>query len=119
MFAQLLRRAPSVIRSNSNGLGRIHTTAVNSTFWEREKKSGYGKKYPSIPTKAMVLDGLQELKSEIKMWRDEVQEKFEADPIMVFRAGEVDIAWKFSGLLRDKFKAQFSFHDNFFVLRSS
>lgn len=103
MFAQLCRSSSCVIRASNinNAFQRIHTTAVNSTFWEREKKSGYGKKYSVIPTKSMILDGLKELKSEIQLWRDEVQEKFESDPILVFRPGEIDIAWKFSGLLRD------------------
>jgi NADH dehydrogenase [ubiquinone] 1 alpha subcomplex assembly factor 1 len=103
MFAQLCRRSGCIIRTNNtnNAFRSIHTTTVNSTFWEREKKSGYGKKYPAIPTKSMILDGLKELKSEIQMWREEVKEKFESDPILVFRPGEVDVAWKFSGLLRD------------------
>lgn len=75
----------------------IHTTAVNTTFWEREKKSGYAKNYPIISSK-QVLDGLKELKSEIKLWTEEMKEKFDDDQILVFRPGEVDIAWKFSGI---------------------
>lgn len=104
MFAQLCRSSSCAIRASNinNALQRIHTTAVNSTFWEREKKSGYGKKYAVIPTKSMILDGLKELKSEIQLWRDEMTEKFESDPILVFRPGEIDVAWKFSGLLRDE-----------------
>ena len=103
MLAQLYRSSAYVTRTScaSNALRNIHTTAVKSTFWEREKKSGYGKKYPTIPTKQMILDGLTEMKNEIQMWREEVKEKFESDPILVFRPGEIDIAWKFSGLLRD------------------
>lgn len=100
MLSQLCRSSACLIKANniSNAL-RIHTTAVKSTFWEREKKSGYAKKYPV--TKQMILDGLKEMKDEIQMWKEEVKEKFESDPIMVFRPGEIDIAWKFSGMLRD------------------
>lgn len=102
MFTQLLNRA--VIRNvSAKPSQRIHTTAINSLFWEREKKSGYAKKQPLLPNKAMILHGLQELKKEIKLWQEEVKEKFEGDPIMVYRPGETDIAWKFSGLLRDRF----------------
>lgn len=76
-------------------LGRIHTTAVNATFWEREKGSGYYKK-PKL-SKEMILDGFKELKKEIKVWTEEVKEKFDTDPLMAFRPGETDIVWKFSG----------------------
>lgn len=70
-----------------------------STFWEREKKSGYGKiKQDQImlPNKKLILDGLKELKNEIALWKEEVKEKFEGDPLLVFRPGEIDVAWKFS-----------------------
>lgn len=45
----------------------------------------------------MILDGLKELRSEMKLWSEEVKEKFEGDPILCYRPGEVDVAWKFSG----------------------
>lgn len=76
----------------------IHTTPVNKDFWEREKRAGYTKKFPIIPNKALIVEGLKELKKEIKLWTEEVKEKFEGDPILVYRPGEVDIAWKFSGI---------------------
>jgi hypothetical protein len=115
MLAQLYRSSSGVIRAgNFNNALRIHTTAVKSTFWEREKKSGYGKKYPVLPTKQMILDGFKEMKDEIQMWREEVKEKFESDPILVFRPGEIDIAWKFSGLLRDLLQ----FPDDFYEFSS-
>lgn len=99
MLTQVSRR---FLLKNVNLIGNrsIHTTAVNTTFWEREKKAGYAKKYPLI-TKQFVLDGLKDLKKEIKLWSSEVKEKFEGDPIMCYRPGEIDMAWKFSGLLRD------------------
>lgn len=100
MLGQLCRQG-LLRNTTANCLRTIYTTAVNETFWEREKKSGYAKKLPILPSKAMILDGLKELKSEIKLWTEEVKEKFDSDPIMVFRPGEIDIAWKFSGLLRD------------------
>jgi NADH dehydrogenase [ubiquinone] 1 alpha subcomplex assembly factor 1 len=100
MLTQLCRQS-LVKNATASCLRSIHTTAVNETFWEREKKSGYGKKLSVIPTKAMILDGLKELRNEMKLWTEEVKEKFDTDPIMVFRPGEVDIAWKFSGWLRD------------------
>ncbi|CAO1441096.1 unnamed protein product [Diamesa hyperborea] len=44
----------------------------------------------------MIIDGLQELKQEIALWKEEIKEKFESDPILVFRPGEIDVSWKFS-----------------------
>lgn len=96
MFTQLYRRL-AINPSNVYVCRCLHTTAVNKTFWEREKKSGYAKKYPLLPTKQNILDGLKELKSEIQLWKEEIKEKLEGDPILVYRPGEVDIAWKFSG----------------------
>lgn len=88
-------RNPAVL--NSFSIRNIYTTPVNETFWEREKKSGYAKKMPALPSKKMIIDGLQELKQEIALWKDEIKEKFESDPILVFRPGEIDVSWKFSG----------------------
>lgn len=88
-------RNPTV--STSFSVRNIYTTPVNETFWEREKKSGYAKKMPALPSKKMIIDGLQELKQEIALWKSEIKEKFESDPILVFRPGEIDVSWKFSG----------------------
>lgn len=76
----------------------IHTTPANTTFWEREKKSGYSKP-PSLPetiTKNNILNGLTELKQEIALWKAEIKEKFQTDPIFVNRPGEIDVVWQFS-----------------------
>lgn len=73
----------------------IHTTAVHRTFWEREKKSGYKTKLPEPSKKQLILDGLKDLKEEIKMWRREVKEQLESDPILVFRPGETDVVFDF------------------------
>lgn len=97
MLTQLCRRV--IIRNATiSAIRSIHLTAVNTTFWEREKKSGYAKKYPII-NKKQVIEGLKLLKDEIKLFGEEMKEKFETDPIIVYRPGETDVAWKFSGLL--------------------
>ena len=73
----------------------VHTTPVCKTFWEREKKSGYKTALPEPSKKTMILDGLKELKAEIELWSEEMKEKFESDPILVFRPGETDIVFNF------------------------
>lgn len=65
---------------------KIHTSPVHETFWEREKKSGYSKEI-DVSQKKLILDGFKELRQEISLWKDEVKEKLESDPIMVFRPG--------------------------------
>lgn len=73
----------------------VHTTPVCKTFWEREKKSGYKTALPQPSKKKMILDGLRELKEEIHMWSEEMKEKLESDPILVYRPGETDIVFNF------------------------
>lgn len=73
----------------------IHTTSAHRTFWESEKKSGYASK-EIISRKKLILDGLKELRTEMTMWQQELKEKLETDPVLVFRPGEVDTAFKFS-----------------------
>uniref|UniRef100_A0A1B0A8X0 NADH:ubiquinone oxidoreductase intermediate-associated protein 30 domain-containing protein n=1 Tax=Glossina pallidipes TaxID=7398 RepID=A0A1B0A8X0_GLOPL len=78
-----------------NGLSHIHTSPISSTFWEREKKSGYKTALPLPSRKQMILDGFKELKEEIKLWRQEIKETFESDPILVYRPGETDVVFNF------------------------
>lgn len=73
----------------------VHTTPACLTFWEREKKSGYKTALPLPSKKNLILDGLKELKHEINMWKDEMKEKLESDPILVFRPGETDVIFDF------------------------
>lgn len=93
-----LRLIPTAIQKCVHpiaSIASIHTTPVCSTFWEREKKSGYKTALPEPNKKQMIMDGLKELKEEISLWKDEMKEKLESDPIVVFRAGETDIAFNF------------------------
>lgn len=73
----------------------IHTTAIRSTFWEKEKKSGYKSKVPLPSRKALIVEGFRELKKEIQLWKDEMKEKLECDPILVYRPGETDVVFNF------------------------
>lgn len=65
-------------------------------FWEPDRKGGYNKDAPRVSRKQLILEGLRDLKQEIVMWRDEVQEKLESDPVLVFRPGETDVIWDFN-----------------------
>jgi hypothetical protein len=65
----------------------IHTTRV-ILFWERDHKGGYLRDKPKHATTELIRDGLKELKGEIKLWKDEMKEHFEGDPILAYRRGE-------------------------------
>lgn len=69
----------------------IHTTSPSNTFWEREKGSGYKGKsqLPFKSKKEQILEGLKELKSEISLWKDEMRDKIECDPLFAFRPGRI------------------------------
>lgn len=81
----------------SQRVRRIFTTPVQQLFHESTRKGEYEKDtINKIPKKKLILDGLKMLKDEIKLWNEEVKEKLRMDPIMVYRPGEVDIAFKFN-----------------------
>lgn len=87
-----LRNIENIIKGNTPN---FHTTAACTTFWEREKKSGYKTKLPLPSKKQMILEGLKELKTEIGLWKEEMKEKFATDPILIYRPGEIDVAFTF------------------------
>lgn len=75
---------------------QIHLTAPRTTFWERDKKGGYNRELErKFWKKDVILSGLQELKGEIKLWKEEVTEKLRSDPVLIHRPGEIDVAWQF------------------------
>ncbi|KAF7266768.1 hypothetical protein GWI33_019944 [Rhynchophorus ferrugineus] len=49
--------------------------------------------YPSFTERIKM--GFNGLKTEIAMWKEEIRDQFEGDPVMVFRPGEVDVVWRF------------------------
>lgn len=89
IFRRLLYKLPQINRKT------FHTTSCTGTFWESGKRSGYTSE-PNVSQKQLILDGLKQLREEISLWRDEVKEKLESDPIMVVRPGEIDVVWSFN-----------------------
>ncbi|KAJ9591572.1 hypothetical protein L9F63_001926 [Diploptera punctata] len=73
----------------------FHTSAA-SWFWERDPKGGYLRDKPKPSRKDLIRDGLKELKTEIKLWKEEVKEHLRGDPILAYRRGEIDIQWQFN-----------------------
>lgn len=71
------------------------TSSKLNTFWENDDKGGYKDNRPPQPLKERMRVGLQELKKEIALWSKEVKERFEFDPVLIFRPGEVDVILRF------------------------
>lgn len=72
------------------------------SFWEKDRKGGY----PSIksgdtPDKPSefwhIRNGLRMLGDELKLFKHEVIERFENDPVLLFRKHEIDVVWQFNG----------------------
>lgn len=96
MSVRYLARCLQVRSSVIHGCRSLHTTPIRETFWERDKKGGYNRELErKFWKKDVILSGLQELKGEIKLWRAEVKERLQSDPILIHRPGEVDTAWSF------------------------
>jgi len=75
----------------------LYTTPVNELFYEKSRKGNYDKHTSSrVPKKQLILDGLKLLKEEIKIWQEEVKERFRMDPILCYRPGEIDVAFRFN-----------------------
>lgn len=75
------------------GARDISTTAPQHLFWEKDRKGGYGKEIKKS-RKELIRDGLKELRHELSKWQEEVNEKFEMDPVWV-RPGDMDKVWVF------------------------
>lgn len=96
---QLIRISPFKLQPVriTSACKNVHTTAVQHTFWERDRKGGYDKLPASrVSQKKLILDGLKELKQEILLWKEEVKEQLISDPVVVFRPGEIDVMWQFA-----------------------
>ncbi|XP_063696806.1 complex I intermediate-associated protein 30, mitochondrial [Culicoides brevitarsis] len=76
----------------------FNTTAVNYDVWERSRKGTQYEQHTAdrLSRKDHILNGLKMLKSEIKLWQEEVKEHLTMDPILAYRPGEVDIAYQFT-----------------------
>lgn len=80
-------------------LRQLSCTAFrNALYYEKDPKDGYKSKtgLEKMSRTDLIRTGLKELKQEIKLWKNEIQEKFEMDPILVNRPGETDVIWKFN-----------------------
>lgn len=72
------------------------TSPIHNLFYEKSKKGNYEKNTAEkVSKKQLILDGLKLLKQEIQMWKEETIEKLKMDPVVIYRPGEIDVAFKF------------------------
>uniref|UniRef100_A0A0A9YAT8 Putative complex I intermediate-associated protein 30, mitochondrial n=1 Tax=Lygus hesperus TaxID=30085 RepID=A0A0A9YAT8_LYGHE len=71
----------------------ISTTPRTDLFWERDPKSGYGKKIKF--NKDLVVDGFTALKSEMRMLKQELVAHWESDPVLITQPGFEHKVWDF------------------------
>lgn len=77
----------TVLKPISNTHKCLGQSRRDFQIWVPDKKDGY-KTQKDVSTKQHVIDGFKLLKSEFKMWKDEMKEHFLNDPILLFRPGE-------------------------------
>lgn len=97
MYVRISRAVAAAVKLNNNAL---HVRQMS--FFERDPKSGYRTKKEEnssiIQTQLWhVKNGLRMLGDELKLFKKEVIEHFENDPLLIFRKDEVDPVWQFNG----------------------
>lgn len=78
----------------------ISTSSSRHGFYEADTKSGYEKIDPTTLTNKAkhAKTGFKQLKHEVKLWKEEVVEKFRDDPAILLEPGSVEVLWKFDNL---------------------
>lgn len=72
--------------------------SVRSYFVKGSPRDGYSKVDEEIEKMSrteIIRTGIKTLKEELKLWKQEVKEKLESDPILINRPGEIDIVFRF------------------------
>jgi len=89
-FASTLLKRESLWSSTSI----LTTSKRNVQLYVPDPKHGYGGE-DNRSTKDQIVDGLKQLKVEVKMWRDEWKERLLSDPVLFYPPGETDVMWSF------------------------
>lgn len=75
-------------RSTLGGARKIHASCASHEFHEYDKRSGYDTGFDIADTRIEKIRlGLKQLKKEIRLWKEEIKEYVECDPIYEYRAG--------------------------------
>lgn len=84
--ACLFRR--NVCAEPAAGRRQLHTSRASHEFHEFDKRSGYDTGLEVSDSRLeRIRMGFRQLKEEIKLWKHEMREIIESDPILDYRAG--------------------------------
>ena len=84
----LHRLCGQLISARPGSARLLNTTAPLCKFWERDVRAEYRKDRQLLPDKKQIIDGFQELKNEVKLWKDEVWDTFTKEPLYLVRPGK-------------------------------
>lgn len=74
---------------NMSSKKNISTSCVLNEFHEYDKRSGYDTGFEIANTRLeRIRLSLKQLKKEINLWKSEIKEVLECDPIFEYRAGD-------------------------------
>lgn len=77
---------------------KVFDQPVRYRFVNRSPRDGYSKAEEELEKMSrteIIRNGIKTLKEELKLWKKEVKEKLESDPILINRPGEIDIVFRF------------------------
>lgn len=96
LFSSLTRNL-KITNTNKLICCYLHKTqSLKGLFYEKDPKDGYNSEArKKIPKTQQIREGLKELRQEIELWSNEMKEKFETDPFILYRPGETDIVFNF------------------------
>lgn len=71
----------------------IHNSPANFLFFEIDPKDEYRRFRPKPSTKELIRVGLKQIKEEIRIWKNELQEAWEGDNLLAGAPGTLLISW--------------------------
>lgn len=75
---------------NVTPIVHLHTSSINNSFWEEDRKGGYKTAIiDKRPALVQIREGFKELRKEIGIWKNEVVEFLETDPLLINRPGKI------------------------------
>lgn len=86
---QVFRNSPKLPFENAiPSHVQLHTTPNhNRLFYEEDKKGGYKTETEYMTNYEHFLDGVKDLKKEVKLWTNEMKDRLNFYPVILYRPG--------------------------------
>lgn len=66
----------------------VHSTPVNSLFFESDPKAEYKKFRPKPSRREVLRNGLKQIKEEVQIWKNELSEAWAGDNVLAGMPGK-------------------------------